>query len=374
MNLLNRRTPMRNATIGAVLVGTVLLAGAGPLDPPAGGVAPTLKTLQEVEPRIALSATNTPGDAANVFIISQPGSYYLTGNVKPTGGRHAISVNADNVTIDLCGFALDGSADTTGFREGVNADAVRRNIVVRNGTIKNFRGYGIIGQFHTSCFEDLCFLDSVGGQLEIGASSGCIARNIRVRTTTGETGIQLGANSQVDNCTVEGGGVGISVASGVVRNCSVLNPGAVGISVNAGHAINCHVEGANSTSSIGNGGITGSTGSCIEGCTVRSCQSAGVNLNGRGQVINCEFSNCVKGVTTSLSGRGRIEGNQFTSCSTAAINLVNGGSIVVGNRFMLNTVNITAPAGNTIGEVLDYSAGGATLTAANMHPAANVAY
>ena len=54
---------------------------AGPLTPPAGPVGPTYKTLSEVEPRTALNAANTPGDASNLFIISQPGSYYLTGPI-----------------------------------------------------------------------------------------------------------------------------------------------------------------------------------------------------------------------------------------------------------------------------------------------------
>lgn len=44
------------ATLG--LLGSAAMLTAGPLDPPAGPVAPTYKTLQEVEPRIALSQTS----------------------------------------------------------------------------------------------------------------------------------------------------------------------------------------------------------------------------------------------------------------------------------------------------------------------------
>ncbi|MCC6970990.1 MAG: hypothetical protein IT434_12295 [Phycisphaerales bacterium] len=60
---------------------------AGPLDPPAGAVSSTYKTLAEVEPRIAINATNTPGDGANKYVISLPGSYYLTADI--VGGNDA---------------------------------------------------------------------------------------------------------------------------------------------------------------------------------------------------------------------------------------------------------------------------------------------
>lgn len=41
-----------------------------------------MKTLSQVEPRNDVQKLS--GDAANLFIISQPGAYYLTANV--TGG------------------------------------------------------------------------------------------------------------------------------------------------------------------------------------------------------------------------------------------------------------------------------------------------
>ena len=354
-------------------VGLLVLVGAGPVSPPAGSVQPTMKTLQEVEPRTALSATNTPGDTASVYIITQPGSYYLTGDVRPTGGRNGVMVNADNVTIDLRGYAVDGSSDSTGFRAGITNSGNRRNLRLFNGTIKNFRGYGMIGRFDTSSFEDLALIDSQGGQLEIMQSSGCTVRNVRTRATSGETGIQVGQNCTVEFCTVEGATAGITINSGVVRGCTVQNPGGTGINCFAGLVVDCTVEGANSTSSASNGGINLGTGAKAERCVLRNCQSAGITLSGRAEVINCQFTSCGKGVNTALSGRGRIEGCHFITCNTAAINLVGTNSIVMGNRFTGNGANIVAPAGNTIGEVLDFSAGG-TPTAANTHPAANVAY
>src|SRR6185295_11122012 len=89
------------------VAGTAVLL-AGPLDPPAGPILPTYKTLNEVEPRIVINAANTPGDADSLFKITQPGSYYLTGNITGVAGKHGIEVVASGVTLDLNGFDLLG--------------------------------------------------------------------------------------------------------------------------------------------------------------------------------------------------------------------------------------------------------------------------
>src|SRR5689334_2327995 len=75
------------------------VASAGPLDPPAGPVAPTMKTLSEVEPRIPIHSLP--------LTISQPGSYYLAENITAAGG--GITISADYVTLDLMGFSLSGA-------------------------------------------------------------------------------------------------------------------------------------------------------------------------------------------------------------------------------------------------------------------------
>ena len=83
------------------------LLAQGPLTPP-GAPAPTMKTLDQIEPRIAINATNTPGDASSLFRIAQPGSYYLTGNITGVAGKDGIEIASSNVTIDLMGFTHPG--------------------------------------------------------------------------------------------------------------------------------------------------------------------------------------------------------------------------------------------------------------------------
>src|SRR5688572_30579567 len=89
---------------------TSIAFAQGPLTPP-GAPGLTMKSLDQVEPRIPLTPTYTPGDATSVFKITQPGSYFLTGNLKPPAGKHGILIALlvpGAVEIDLMGFTIDG--------------------------------------------------------------------------------------------------------------------------------------------------------------------------------------------------------------------------------------------------------------------------
>ena len=98
----------------------------GPLTPP-GAPAPTMLTLNQIEPR-------TPITNATAVTISASGSYYLTTNITVTTGS-AITMTASQVTLDLNGFSVSStaaSATGTGILlAGGNAD-----ITILNGHIK----------------------------------------------------------------------------------------------------------------------------------------------------------------------------------------------------------------------------------------------
>ena len=73
------------------------------------------------------------------FVISGPGSYCLTGDMeKPMQMGTAVTINSDNVLLDLGGYRIDGG-DTakTGQAFGIYAIS-RKNIIIRNGTIRGF--------------------------------------------------------------------------------------------------------------------------------------------------------------------------------------------------------------------------------------------
>ena len=112
----------------------ICMLNAGDLDPP-GPPGSTMKTLDEVEPRIPIPKSDTP---AATFTINQSGSYYLTGDRHCE--RNGIDLRADNVTIDLMGYSLIGT--DTGAFDGIYG-LQRSNVEIRNGTIRDFGRHGI---------------------------------------------------------------------------------------------------------------------------------------------------------------------------------------------------------------------------------------
>jgi len=103
-----RRSARRRAAIAMAMIVALgsVVSMAGDLNPPAGPIVPTMKPLDQVEPRVVISTANTPGDADSLFRITQPGSYYLTGNVAGVAGKSGIEVAAADVTIDRIGDAV----------------------------------------------------------------------------------------------------------------------------------------------------------------------------------------------------------------------------------------------------------------------------
>ena len=79
------------------------------------------------------------------YTITSPGLYYLSNNLTSSEtSNNAITVNADDVTIDLMGFCLTGPGKGSGTsNNGIMVAATRTNVEIRNGSIKAFGGDGI---------------------------------------------------------------------------------------------------------------------------------------------------------------------------------------------------------------------------------------
>lgn len=214
-----------NASNTTALTLSALLATAafaGPLDPPSGPIESTMKTLTEVEPRIAINSTNTPGDANSAFRITQSGSYYFAQNFSILGflsDLHAIEIAASNVTIDLNGFTLTG---LSGALNGITADGSGyHNIVIKNGTIQSFdTGIALNGGDSTEIVvEDVAVMncDVIGIAIRSGRISDCIVKD------SGGTGIIASSNSFVETCTVENSGSdGINAGNGSVIRDNIV--------------------------------------------------------------------------------------------------------------------------------------------------------
>ena len=109
-------------------------SGAGVIESTTGG-------FKFPDGSVQLSATLPPCTAVTSlpFIIDESGVYCLTGNLSTDNGFiDAIKVNADNVVIDLNGWMLDNLAAGSGtLSRGIWAYQ-RKNITIRNGTIRGF--------------------------------------------------------------------------------------------------------------------------------------------------------------------------------------------------------------------------------------------
>ncbi len=308
--------------LAPVLAAALIVAAsallAGPINPPPGPVVSTNKTLQEVEPRIAINLANTPGDADSTFRISQPGSYYLTGNLNVSNVKSGIEIAASNVTIDLMGFTLTGTSITL---DGVRTSIACDNITIRNGTLLSFGGSGI----------DL----SVGG-----SGSGHLIENV-IASSNSNNGIKTANVGRVlDSFATNNTAAGIIVAnSGRVERCiSYFNSG-LGIQAGASCVI------ANNIVSI-----TGQDGILAAGqCEVshNRCDNAGILALGLSAGIH------------ATTGLNTIHNND---CSTCEIGVKVDGtrSIIARNSCNSNTTNWTIAVGNIIAPIVN----GATNAAA----------
>lgn len=142
------------------------------------------------------------------YTITTPGFYYLAGNLtySSTTGN-AITINADDVTLDLMGNALTGPGAATGTVEAITMYG-RTNVEIRNGTVRNF------------------FVGVHDGDINNGKKHRAL--NLRVTNTT--FGIIFdGFNHLIKNCSaMDNINTGLHIGSGLITDC-VANDNGNGI-------------------------------------------------------------------------------------------------------------------------------------------------
>lgn len=267
-------------------------ARAGDLNPPAGPVAPTHKTLTEIEPRTAISMANTPGDADSLYKITQPGSYYLTGSITGVAGKHGVEIATSGVSLDLMGFPLTGVA---GSLDGVSVTVNNlQNISVFNGSVRSWGDEGI--------------------DLGTMPSRGCRVERILAVSNAGN-GIAVGLATTVSDCSAYiNTGHGIATNSGcTVSMCTTYANSDNGINTGAG----CSVIGCSSNNNTNSGILTGFAGT-ISNCSTRSNFGVGINAAGFGTRVD----NCTA-YQNALSGIEATSGCSVVECTTR-INTLDG--------------------------------------------------
>jgi hypothetical protein len=317
---------------------TMHVFGQGSLTPP-GAAAPTMKTLDQIEPRKEVNATNTPGDGTSVFRITVPGSYYLSTNVTGVASKNGISIQADNVTLDLNGFVLNGTVSNP--LAGIIVSGSHANIAIRNGTVTGWGPRGIDAESaNNSQFANLRISDNAG------------------------TGITVGGRCSVSDCVIKGNiANGLWVTNGVqgciIRDCvanSSLNGDGIRDEGNGSLIMNCNAR-SNGSNGIFNGGGGRTT---IAGCNFTANGASGINATSGN---SCYFLNNNCGGNTDagiavVTNSNRIEGNVTRGNQIGII--VFGGTtnnLIVRNSAGGNSGNnYDIGAGNRYGPIVDDTA------------------
>jgi len=169
-----------------------------PPGPPLAG----MKSLDQIEARTPVDTLHTPGNNAFLYIINQPGSYYLTTNLNGVAGKDGIEIATNNVALDLNGFGLFGSPG--GTYGGIYIPSASL-ISIRNGFIggwTNSTQAGIAGYGRNAVFENLVVASNTTGIYCAGGATvkNCLlAGNVGYGVDINGTGSYVLGNDFVGN-------------------------------------------------------------------------------------------------------------------------------------------------------------------------------
>ncbi len=356
---------------GAVLLiaflGSTLALSAGDLDPPPGPITPTMKTLDQVEPRIPIVAEDAgPGRLGPLFTIIAPGSYMLMGNMTQTkAASPGIVINASDVTVDLNGFELSGTGVGT---DGIVVQGAQTNIAIFNGNVADWTANGVDA--------------STAAHVQL--------RDLRVSDfgsgLAGGDGLRTGSFCEVVRCVVTNtgfGGDGIEVGGGaLVSQCVSGNNGDAGIRA---LGFGCRVEYCNV---LGNrdGGIVAIEGSTIKDCTVTAILDLGFGIAGIDVGNSCHVvgntlatASFLAGPAIRASGTGnRVESNQVyltPGVAVTGIDITGTGNLILRNSVSGIGTHYSIAPGNSYGPIINVAGmGDISLNPGTQHPWTNFSY
>jgi hypothetical protein len=301
------------------------IASAGELDPPAGPVSPTFKTLDEVEPRTPLTLEGQPGDADSFFRITTPGSYYLTEDVLAKGRKGIEIETTGAVTIDLMGFTLEGGPDgAVDAKNGIDViDA--RAVTIHNGHLRGFDNA----------------VDTFTGDASI--PSGVRIHDLTITGCDG-LGVDVGDNAIIERLVITDAANGAINArdNAIIRDVVVDNPGFNGISTIRNAVVErCVVRdatfngfalGIGSTvkhSTASDNGLDGfsllENAQAID-CTARSNGTHGFDVDNRSRAMRC-VADGNSGFGFDLSPHSVVDDSTITDNSDGGVRAANNTTI-----------------------------------------------
>lgn len=344
------------------LIAPTLALAQGQLAP-TDAPAKTMKTLTQIEPRTPLRTGNigVEQDPNGGVRITSGGSYYLDGNIN-LGTGNAITVLANNVTIDLNGFTLASYASPA---SGIGILIEATNVTVRNGQISGGFDHGIAGNAATDVVIEDVGLRNLGTGGIYFLKGLCVVRRCTV-TTSGSFGIA--ASTVFDSCATQCADIGI-FSTGLAQNCTgsgIANYGLV-----AETAVNCTGLSADGTGLQATQSATNCSGTTANGrfglkvATLGSTPITGTAENCRGSVTatTCTGTGLVASIATGCTGTSTAGiGLQATQTATGCSGTTVTGSFGL-NVATLDSTPIAGTAENCRGTVTESAATGTGLSA-----------
>jgi hypothetical protein len=213
------------APVTFLFLAAISTFGQGALTPP-GAPGPTMKTLNQIEPRTGI--TNLP------VMIIQGGSYYLTQSYAQSFAISPIIIATNNVTLDFCGFTVAQTAvnNVAGITvEATGAGALVQNVLIKNGSVVGFStGVSYVGA-ELCVTEDFAANDGGKGFVYqangAALSTGNIVRHSRAGGNTGPGFLVVLANNanSVEDCDsiTNQAGFNLSSINNLIIHCRASN-------------------------------------------------------------------------------------------------------------------------------------------------------
>jgi len=198
--------------VSGLFATATLTFAQGSLTPP-GAPTPTMKSLDQIEPRTPITYDG--------YYISSPGSYYVTTNLTGSaygvpGSPYGIYVASDNVTIDLNGFTLQG---VPGSYSGIYIYGSHSNITIRNGKITGWGSDGVSFNYPTATPQNVVLEDltvSANGHHGIAIGNGCTVTHCYVENNQNVGILVDGDGSQIIGNTLVGNNSGNNAGSAAI--------------------------------------------------------------------------------------------------------------------------------------------------------------